>query len=367
MKKRKKLASLFAGAMAITMALSACGSSTQTTSGDSAGESDTSSEETTKIGEGRTLVVGVWGAEQEELVREYVVKPFEEETGATVEPVLGGTADRYSKLYAEVDNPSMDVVYLNMAQTQQATKDGVIMPVDPEGVPNYNSLYDIAKIGDGYGVALIACGLMYSTEEFSEAPDSWAVCWDEAYAGRVAPYCFPGSQGSAFLVMAAKTFGGDEYNIDPGFEAIAKLKPYPMIADGIPDLNQAFMDGSVVLAPQISGYVYAAQDEGVPVDFTIPEEGAVLTMNCAVIPKNTENADLAKIFINYHLAQACQEAYADVLYYGPTNADVVLPEELADKVIYGEEDVAGLYTPDNAYLSEHEAEWTERWNTEILG
>lgn len=116
MKKQKKLASLFAGVMAITMVLSACGSSTQPASsstGDSAGKTDAPAEETAKIGEGRTLVVGVWGAEQEELVREYVVKPFEGETGATVELVLGGTADRYSKLYAEVDNPSMDVMYLN--------------------------------------------------------------------------------------------------------------------------------------------------------------------------------------------------------------------------------------------------------------
>ena len=48
-----------------------------------------------KIGVGRTLTVGVWGS-QESLVREYVVKPFEAETGATVELILGGSSGRFA-------------------------------------------------------------------------------------------------------------------------------------------------------------------------------------------------------------------------------------------------------------------------------
>lgn len=358
----KHMKKLFALLLALIMVLSlvACGGDTA----DDTATDDTSTTE--KIGEGRTLVVGIWGAEQETLVREHIIPVFEEQTGATVELILGGTGDRYAKLYAEVDAPTMDVMYLNHAQTEQATKDGMILPADPEGVPNYNKLYDMAKVGDGYGVAMIATGLMYSTEEFAEAPTSWSVCFEEEYHGRVAPFVFPGSQGQAFLIMAAKTFGGDEHNIDPGFEAIAGLKPYPLIGDGIDQINQAFLDGDVVLAPQISGYVYSAQDQGIPVDFCIPEEGAVLALNCAVIPKNTANADLAKIWIDLHLGQECQQGYAEMLYYGPTNSEVVLPDELADKVIYGEEDVAGLYVPDNAHLTAVQDEWVERWNNEIL-
>lgn len=364
---KKYLAMLLA--LVMLLSLAACGGDTgDTDTGDDTQTSDDTgnTDDGAKIGEGRTLVVGIWGAEQETLVREHIIPRFEEETGATVELILGGTGDRYAKLYAEVDAPTMDVMYLNHAQTEQATADGMILAPDPEAVPNYNTLYDMAKVGDGYGVAMIATGLMYSTEEFDEAPTSWSVCFEDEYHGRVAPFTFPGSQGQAFLIMAAKTFGGDEHNIDPGFEAVASLKPYPLIGDGIDQINQAFLDGDVVLAPQISGYVYSAQDQGIPVDFCIPEEGAVLALNCAVIPKNTQNADLAKIWINMHLDQECQEGYANMLYYGPTNSEVVLPDELADKVIYGEEDVAGLYVPDNAHLTAVQDEWVERWNTEIL-
>lgn len=372
---KKRMSRLAALSLGVAMLLAACSSGGQgsaTPTPAPASEPPQQSEAPTpsqapagKIGEGRTLVVGVWGAEQETLVREHVVKPFEEETGAKVELILGGTGDRYSKLYAEVDNPSMDVVYLNMAQTEQATRDGVILPADPEGVANYNNLYDIAKCGDGYGVALMATGLMYNTDLMDTAPTSWADVLSDDYKGLVCPYTMPSSQGNAFLVMLATALG-DSKNVDAALEALAAAKPFPLITEGIPERNQAFLDNEVAIGPQINGYVYSAKNEGIPVEFVYPEEGAALSMNCAVIPKNSANADLAKIFINYHLAQACQEAYAEVLYYGPTNSAVTLPDELASAVVYGEDDVAKLVALDNEWVSANEASWTEKWNTMIL-
>lgn len=352
---KKVIAILLASVMVFSLA--ACGGSSS--------EGGAASDGGEKIGEGRTLVVGVWGDVQEELVREYVVKPFEEETGATVELILGGSGDRYSKLYAEVDNPSMDVMYLNFQQTLQATADDMILEVDPEVVTNYATLYDIAKAGNGYGVAINPIGLQYSTDSGLDAPTSWADMVGETYKGKVAPYSMPSSQMDSALVMLAKALG-DEKDVDAAIKAIAEAGPYSLITDGIPERNQGHMDGDIYLGPQIAGYTYAAKDEGVPVEFCYPEEGAALSMNCAVIPKNSANADLAKIFINYHLDQACQEAYADRMYYGPANSAVVLDDELAAKVCYGEEDVSKLVALDNAWISENEAAWVELWNELVL-
>lgn len=318
------------------------------------------------IGEGRTLVVGVWGGPQEEIIREHVVKPFEAETGAKVEFVLGGSSDRYARIYSELNNPSMDVVYLSMAQTEQANADGVILPPNPERVPEYKNLYPIATNSGGYGVALMAIGLMYNTDVFKEAPDSWLVMWDAANKGKVAPFVFPGTQGTAFLVMAAKSHGGSEANIDPGFEAIKKLKPFPMILSGIDEMNLAFKNGDIWLAPQMDGYAYAYKDAGGPVDFVLPKEGAVLSMNCAAVAKNSKNADLAEIFINYHLSQDCQQAYAEQLKYGPTNKNIVLAPELAAKVVYGDASVARLYALDNKTVTANLSAWADRWNKEII-
>ncbi len=371
MKWMKKGLALAAVGMLLFSACSSAGSSSSApavaSSSQPAASSASAATPEAKIGEGRTLVVGIWGAEQEELVREHVIKPFEEETGAKVELILGGAGDRYSKLYAEEANPSMDVMYLNKAQTEQGSRDGMILEPDPAMVTNYDKLYDIAKCGNGYGVALTETGIMYSTEAFPTPPDSWEVFTDPANAGKILPYSFPSTQGTAFIVMMTRVKGGSEATDSAlGFEAIAAMKPFPLVSAGIPEINQAFLDGDAILAPQMSGYVYSAAAEGIPVGYARPKEGAVLGMNCAVIPKNTQNADLAKIFINYHLAQACQEAYAQRLYYGPTNAEIELPAELADMVVYGEEDVKALIALDNEAITAQEADWTEEWNTKIL-
>lgn len=319
-----------------------------------------------KIGEGRKLVVGIWGSTQEEIVRELIIPKFEEETGAEVELVLGGSSDRNAMLYSEIDNPSMDVVYLSKAQTEAADKAGVIQPANAEGVPEYNNLYDAAKASGGYGVSFMSVGLMYSTEEFSEAPTSWEVCWEEQYKGKVAPFVFPGTQGTAFLVMAARLNGGGEDDIQPGIDAIAELKPIPLFASGIDELNLAFENGTVVLAPQIDGYVHTYADNGGKVGFAVPEEGAVLSMNCAAIPKNTENGDLAEIWINMHLGQDVQQAYAERLYYGPTSSAVVLDDDLSSKVVYGTEAVAKLLPLDDETITENQAAWAELWNMQVI-
>ena len=63
------------------------------------------------------LVVGVWGGTIEEVLRKNVVDPMEEEYGCNIDLVLGGTSERKAKMYAEVDNPSMDVLFLNIYET----------------------------------------------------------------------------------------------------------------------------------------------------------------------------------------------------------------------------------------------------------
>jgi putative spermidine/putrescine transport system substrate-binding protein len=319
-----------------------------------------------KIGEGRTLVVGIWGGPQEELVREHVIKPFEEDTGATVELILGGSSDRFARLIAEKENPTMDVVYISLSQTIMAKQDGLILPPNPERVPEYNNLYDQAKEPGAYGVAFISVGLMVNTEYVDTMPESWADIFKPEYRGKVAPFVFPGTQGEAFLIMAARANGGDESNIDPGFEALKSLKPFPAILSGIDETNLAFAQGDVWFTPQMHGYVYEYKAAGGNVEFVIPKEGAPLALNSAAIPINSKNADLAEIFINYHLSQDCQQAYAEELYYAPTNKTVVLPEELASAMPYGEEEVGRLLILDNDILNEKRSEWTDRWNREIL-
>lgn len=314
--------------------------------------------------EGETLTVGVWGGPQEDLVRNYVIEPFEEDTGAEVELVLGGSSDRYARLYAEAENPTLDVSYNSLGQAQAMLKDGIIREPSPENVSQYDNLYELAR-QYGYGVSIMSIGVMYHTEE-AEEPESWKDLWKPEYEGKVAPFVVPGTQGTSFLVMAARVHGGGVENIDPGFEAIKELRPFPAILSGIPETNQAFEVGDVWFTPQIHGYVYEARDEGFPVDFAIPEEGAPMAMNHAVVPANAENPELSEKFIDYHLKAPAQKAYAEELAYAPTNREVELPEELQARMPYGQEEIDELLVLDWAEIMEREGDWVERWEREVL-
>src|ERR1035438_8324795 len=74
---------------------------------------------------GDELIVGIWGGVQERLVREYCEKPLVRKFGCKVRLVLGGTPERRARSYAERGRPSFDIIYLNMAESRQAVKDGV--------------------------------------------------------------------------------------------------------------------------------------------------------------------------------------------------------------------------------------------------
>lgn len=240
------------------------------------------------------------------------------------------------------------------------------MPQNPEGVPEFRNLYPQATEPGAYGVAFLSVGIMVNTEYVKEMPASWRDLWKPEYKGKIAPFVVPGTQGEAFLVMAARAFGGGEKNMEPGFEAIAGLKPFPAILSGVDETNLAFRQGDVWFAPQIHGLVNTYQAEGGKVKFVVPREGAPLAMNSAAVTANSKNADLAEIFINLHLSQACQEAYAKQLYYAPTNRTVTLSPELASAMPYGEEQVGKLLILDNDTINEKRSEWVERWNREIL-
>ena len=96
------------------------------------------------------------------------------------------------------------------------------------------------------------------------------------------------------------------------------------------------------------------------------QEGAVRAMNFACITTGTPHQALAEKWVNLHLSEPCQKAYAETIYYGPTNKAIKLPDDLAKKVVYGETNDK-LVDFDWKLTMVKQAEWTDRWNKEIAG
>lgn len=317
-----------------------------------------------QINKGDRLVVGIWGGAQERITREHIAKPLQEQYGVEIEFVLGGTVERRARAYAERGRPSFDVLYLNIFESRQAVKDGVTQAANPD-VAGFDDLYDLARIG-GYGVAFNAITPVYDKTMASSPITSWKDLWRDEFKGKLAWPSYPGAQGTAALVMAARLNGGDEHNIAPGFEALKALKPFAAFQGSQSQLYGMFDADQVAASVEFGSFTQKyADSQNADIVVSDPAEGMPVALNVACITVGTQNQALAEAWVSLHLSQACQRAYAEETYYGPTIKSLQLPPELAAKCVYGPEQVARLIDFDWDHIIAQQAAWTSRFNREI--
>jgi putative spermidine/putrescine transport system substrate-binding protein len=319
-----------------------------------------------QIRRGDELTVGIWGGAQERITREHCAKPLEEKHGVRINYVLGGTPDRRARAYAERGRPSFDIVYLNIFESRQAVRDGVTQ-APTAAVPNYAHLYDVAKLG-GYGVAFNPVTIVYDRTKVAQPITSWKDLWRPELKGRIAWPTYPGAQGTAALLMTAKVWGGSETDIDVAFRKIAELKPFAAIQGSQDQLYTLFDQGVVDVSVEFGSFTRSyAEARNPKIEIASPSEGQVIAMNVACITVGTANQKLAEEWIDLHLGQACQLAYAQQIYYSPTVNNLAVPDDLKPKLILGPEQVASLVDFDWDTVIRSERAWAQRFNREIAG
>ncbi len=319
-----------------------------------------------QIRRGDELTVGVWGGAQERILREFVSGPLEAQHGVKINYVLGGTTERRARAYAERGRPSFDLLYLNIFESRQAVRDGVTQNANTN-VPNAAHLYPVAKLG-GYGVAFNPVTIVYDRRLVAQPMTSWRDFWRDDLRGKVIWPTYPGAQGTAALLMAAKIFGGSENNIDPAFEAIARLRPFPAIQASQDQLfgmfDQQVGAASIEFGSFTRSYAEARNPNIVIAD---PAEGQAVATNVACITVGTSKQALAEAFVNLHLSPDCQRAYAERIYYSPTVNNVEFPPALAAKLVLGEAAVSKLVDFDWDVVIRNQARWSSRFTREIAG
>ncbi|TDF95926.1 extracellular solute-binding protein [Paenibacillus piri] len=364
--KMNKFRMVWLPVLSILMVLvSACGQSSNQQASNAAGGSPKAQEASEPSYNGEKLVVGVWGGAQAEAVTKFVVKPLEAK-GAKIELVLGGTGDRVAKLYAEKGNPSMDVAFLNIYEAKHAIQDGVAQEVDPD-LPNFKSLYPVAQQG-GYGFSLMAMGIAYNKELVKEPIKDWKDLWRPEFKGKVAFPSYPGFEGDSLVSMAGKAFGRTEKDDRANFDKLKELKPVPLVYSNLDELFLEMKNGTVLAVPFFNSYVNQYIAKGFPVEFVYPKDpGPVLAKNTIVIAKGTKHEKLAKEFVNMCLGKEIQEYYAKELFFGPVNKEVKVADDVAAKIVYGEEKVNQLKSLDWDFIISKRPEWAQIWAKEILG
>ncbi|MCA9876129.1 MAG: ABC transporter substrate-binding protein, partial [Thermomicrobiales bacterium] len=277
-----------------------------------------------------------------------------------------------TKLIAEKDDPVADVSFIDDSAMPRAIALGIAQPLDFSKIPSAADVYEKGKLFGDYGLAMEfgRLGLAYRTDKLSEAPTSWADMWNPEYAGHVS--IGTAEAGSTawvqFLIAAAELGGGGVDNIDPGFEKLTELKPNLLtVTNSTAQVTQLLTDGDLWLTHFWDGRTIQAARDGIPVAFVAPEEGAFATITYVSMISGSKHPDLAHELIDLMLSTAGQRAFGEEIGYGPTNKEVVLPEEMiAEGVLYGSDEVDAMRILDWEALSLKEAEWLERWNDAVL-
>jgi len=319
-----------------------------------------------QIRRGDELVVGIWGGAQERITRQHIVRPLEEKYGVKINYVLGGTPERRARAYQERGRPSFDLLYLNIFESRQAVKDGVTQAPALDRVPNAKFLYEPAKLG-GYGVAFNPVTIVYDKRKASAPVTSWKDLWKPEWKGRIAWPSYPGAQGTAGLLMAAKIHGGSERAIDVGFQKIRELKPFAAIQGSQDQLYTMFDQGVADISIEFGSFTRSyAETRNPNIAIASPVEGQALAQNVACPTVGTTKQALVEAFVDLHLGEACQMAYARETYYSPTVSNLTIPPDLAPKLVLGDE-VKKLVDFDWDHVISQQAAWSSRFNREIAG
>ena len=312
------------------------------------------------------LVVETFGGAYADAVNEYIVGPFEAETGVRVRLTsFGNNAEQLARLQA--GNSRVDVSLLNGDGVYVAIRGDSLLPLRLDNVPNFADQHQNFKapayeIGDGnnYSAALVwgDQAIAYNTDMIAQAPESWAALWDENYRGRVAVY---GSSPSP-IYMVATALGQDMNNISDlaAIEArLEELQPNLLKwwSSGS-ELTQLFASGEVWIADFWRGRVNNLRSEGVPIDYVVPREGAPSWVDTMVIPQTCENRDAAEAFINTMLDADVQYNFCtEGINYAPSNVTTALTREQQEFLGATPEIFDTAKFPDAAYQARHIDEW----------
>jgi putative spermidine/putrescine transport system substrate-binding protein len=317
----------------------------------------------------RELVVSGYGAEFEDLIKRVVIPPFEKQYNAKITyDGTGSSLDHYAKLKASGGDPGWDVTVMVDSEVAMAAKEGLLVPITEDKVPNLKNVYPKLQQYCGQWGAVHYLEyqyLLYNTNKIKKAPESWEALWDPQYKGHVVIKDSTDYGGAMLIVTAAELAGGSVNNIDPGIEKLRQLKPNLLtIAKTSAAMVPYLEKEECWIAPYWTGRsLYYKFTKGLPIDVTIPKEGTYSVIVALAIPKGAKNKDLAYKYIDFYLTKEIQRDWSAAYTVAPARLDAAreLPPELASRIATTEQAMASIKHVDPTYLAQVRDQWIEKW------
>jgi len=263
-----------------------------------------------------------------------------------------------------------DVVEVCTDEMEPLLARGLIRPLDPEAIAEFDKLAfsDADEVRDESGEVLFVPasagphGLIADPAALGGEIDSYQALFDPANAGQVALEATP----LTAIAAAALAIGLDDpMNLTDDEVEQAKQHllehrdNFRAFAESDSSMVNLFKSGEVVLADGGRGTTEAMADDGLPVEWVAPVEGALSWVCGLAISSKAENTDAAYKLINYYASAEAQAISAEMGFVA-MNPDAL--ELLAEK-FHDSADPRNLETaiaqtePENADV--YERAWQE--------
>jgi len=320
------------------------------------------------------LVVTSYGGAWEEFMRETWIPEFQKRyPWIEIELSIGMGSTWLAQLRAAgVGNPPFDAMMTNEIFASVERAEGFFVPLPMDKVPFLEDVYPHLRIPGDIGVlALIfPIGIAYRPDLLEEMgkspPTSWKDLWDPDYAGKRGIYTITNAAGMMFLLLASQIWGESQYDLDAGFEAIKKLKPFKIV-DFSGTMATLLERGEIVIGILDRPAVTMLKKKGVNIAFAYPREGVYMFEQNYNVLKGTKVPDAAFAYVNWILSPESQLLWVKHFYVVPANRYVEIPEDLKDEIRLTGERIKEILKWDWDWVNAHRDEIIERWDKEIVG
>lgn len=325
-----------------------------------------------------SITVRSWGGAWQENLDEYVSKPFTEETGIAVEYDNSSEDEMQAKIRTALQqdrSPPVNVQWSLTKTSFQSLQLELIKPIDTEVAPNVTGLLDAGKPEIGgvewpfVNLYSYTYALTYNTDLVDTEPTSWSLWWEGDYENDIGLY--PSGHGMTPLIAEmTDTELGSADQMDTVWEQFEALKPHVGTIGEDSQLTQSLRQGEVSMSVMLPANIVNAQDDGAPVEYTIPEEGARAGRDTMWVPKGMDESTSywAQKYINTAASPDYIGPWCENLGVAPLSPDAEVPSWMAEDVAFPttEQQFNQMITPSLDIMTEYEPTWESRVN-EIMG
>ncbi len=252
---------------------------------------------------------------------------FQEETGIEVTQL--GTYSSNDEWWARLNaGEKFDFFIPSTDWVQRALAADLLHELDTELIPNISNLTKdfqaneiYQKDGKTYAVPFsrVYYSLTYNTDEFSEAPTSWDVTWDEQYDGKITMQ----DQAFARVGTTALLLGDDPLNPTKWDEIRDKLTEQkdlvPKYWTDYQTGMDMFVNEEVLVGQLTAGRTRMGAAGGAPINWTVPEEGCLTFIDTFAVPSTSENPENGMKFIDFLHRPDIMAMQMEMMYYDTLN------------------------------------------------